>query len=163
MQPSAGASATASSGAIVSGVASHETISTLNSFLRGELSAVGTYRHAVTKLGGSMHARVLADSLASHQKRVDQLRSHILERGGKAAESSGIWGAFAKLYEGSAAMFGEKAAINALESGEDHGIDDFSRDLHQLDEISRRFVENDILPEQARTHEKMSALKKSMG
>jgi hypothetical protein len=142
--------------------ASRESIATLNSFLRGELSAVETYKQALSKLGGSLHASALADGLASHQRRVELLRSHILQCGGKPSESSGIWGAFAKLYEGGAALFGEKAAINALESGEDHGIDDFRRDLHQLDVASRRFVESEILPEQARTHEKISSLKKSM-
>ncbi|MBA2480097.1 MAG: DUF2383 domain-containing protein [Planctomycetes bacterium] len=143
--------------------ASKESLMTLNSFLRGELSAVGTYKQAAAKLASSAHASVLSDGLASHQRRVEALRAHILKMGGKPAESSGVWGAFAKLYEGGAAMFGEKAAIHALESGEDHGIDDFKRDLHQLDEVCRRFVDVEILPEQARTHEKMSALKKSLG
>jgi hypothetical protein len=141
-----------------------ESISTLNSFLRGEMSAVATYKQALDKVGtsGSPRRQVIDECLNSHLKRVELLRQHILRLGGDPSDSSGLWGAFAQLYEAGAKLFGETATINALESGEDHGLHDFKRDLHQLDPESRRFVEAQILPEQERTHRMMSDLKHSL-
>jgi hypothetical protein len=141
---------------------SEKSIAQLNSFLRGELSAIGTYRLAVTRLGDSVHAGALREALSSHERRAEALKSHISSSGGTPSESAGVWGAVAKLYEGGMAMFGEKAAINALESGEDHGIEDFKRGLDDLDPVCLDFMRRDILPEQERTHRLISDLKHSL-
>jgi hypothetical protein len=127
--------------------------------LRGEISAVETYRQAIEKLGTSPHRPTLEDCLRSHEYRVQLLRQEIRRRGGTPAESSGPWGAFAKLVEGGATLFGEKAAILALEEGEDHGRDDYKRDLKDLDPLGTSFVEQNLLSEQLRTHQAMSNLK----
>jgi hypothetical protein len=66
------------------------------------------------------------------------------------------------LVEGGAKVFGEKAAIAALEEGEDHGRDDYQRDVKELDSEARSFVEQNIVPEQVRTHRAMSQLKKQL-
>ena len=132
----------------------------LNSFLRGELSAVETYDQAIEKLAGEPSIlRKLADCRASHQKRVSILREEITRRGGEAADGSGVWGAFAQLVEGGAKLFGKKAAIAALEEGEDHGRDDYKRELDNLSADVRRFVESELLPEQLQTHDVLSGLK----
>jgi hypothetical protein len=141
---------------------SKKSLSQLDSFLRGELSAVGTYQMALSRLAESRHTGALREALASHERRAEALKSHIRSGGGTPAESSGIWGAFAKLYEGGMAMFGEKAAISALESGEDHGIDDFKRGLDDLDPVCLAFMRREILPEQERTHRLISDLKHSL-
>ena len=134
----------------------------LNSFLRGEISAVETYRQAIEKLSGSVHATTLRDCLRSHEDRVAILRQEITRLGGKPAEGSGVWGAFAKLIEGSAKVFGEKPAIAALEEGEDHGRDDYRRDVTSLNASIRDFVQLRLVNEQERTHRAMSALKHSL-
>ncbi len=141
---------------------SSKSLAMLNSFLRGELSAVGTYKQALSRLSSSVHAQKLTDALNSHMRRVEALKQHIRQDGGDPSDSSGVWGAFAKLYEGGAAMFGEKAAINALESGEDHGIDDFKRGLHKLAPMCLEFMQREILPEQERTHRMIADLKHSL-
>jgi hypothetical protein len=143
-------------------VMSRRSLAQLGSFLRGELSAIGTYQMALSRLAESRYTAALREALASHERRAELLKSHILAGGGMPSESSGIWGAFAKLYEGSMAMFGEKPAINALESGEDHGIADFKRGLDELDPICLDFMEREIMPEQERTHRLMSDLKHSL-
>lgn len=68
----------------------------------------------------------------------------VIRRGGEPATSSGPWGTFAKLVEGGAAAFGDKAALRALEEGEDHGRDDYRRDLADLDASARQFVETQV-------------------
>jgi uncharacterized protein (TIGR02284 family) len=138
-----------------------DTVDVLNSFLRGEISAVETYRQAIDKLRDKPDVNTLNDCLRSHEQRVSILKSEIRSRGGDPADSAGTWGAFAKLVEGGATLFGEKAAIAALEEGEDHGRDDYKRDVTKLDPDARQFVQQQLLNEQLRTHQAMSALKKS--
>ncbi len=138
------------------------TVDKLNSFLRGEISAVETYRQALEKLNDKPEAATLSDCMRSHESRVQLLRQEIRRRGGDPAEGSGPWGAFAKLVEGGARVLGEKAAIAALEEGEDHGRDDYQRDVKALDSEARSFVEQNIVPEQVRTHRALSQLKKQL-
>jgi hypothetical protein len=136
-----------------------DTVDKLNSFLRGEIAAVETYRQAIEKLQDKPEVATLSDCMRSHQQRVAILQSEIRRYNGEPAQGSGPWGTFAKLVEGGATAFGEKAAIAALEEGEDHGRDDYRRDLSKLPPEVRTFVETNILPEQLRTHGAMSRLK----
>lgn len=140
----------------------NDTVDTLNSFLRGEISAVETYRQAIEKLRDKPEAGTLGECLRSHEQRVSLLTSEIQGRGGKPAQGSGPWGAFAKLLEGSAKLLGAKAAIAALEEGEDHGRDDYKRDAPKLEPDARAFVQQQLIPEQLRTHQAMSSLKKRL-
>jgi hypothetical protein len=140
----------------------NDTVDTLNSFLRGEISAAETYRQAIEKLSGKPEASTLNDVLRSHEQRISLLTSEIRRRGGEPAQGSGTWGAFAKLVEGGAKLFGVKAAIAALEEGEDHGRDDYKRDINKLDPDARTFIQQQILSEQLRTHQVMSTLKKRL-
>jgi hypothetical protein len=140
----------------------NDTVDALNSFLRGEISAVETYRQALEKLHDQPEASALTEGLRSHEQRVSLLTSEIQRRGGKPAQGSGPWGAFVKLLEGGAKLFGTKAAIAALEEGEDHGRDDYKRDAPKLEPDARAFVQQQLLPEQLRTHQTMSALKKRL-
>ena len=134
----------------------------LNSFLRGEISAVETYKMALDKLDKDSKARTdLEQVKASHQERIDVLTSEIRTQGGEPAEGSGAWGTFAKLFEGGAAAFGEKAAIAALEEGEDHGRNDYQRELDTMGPPTREFVAG-LLGEQLKTHAAISNLKRTM-
>jgi uncharacterized protein (TIGR02284 family) len=138
-------------------------IDQLNSFRRGELAAVETYDQALEKLGREPRvAPVLRDCRDSHQERAAMLRREIEKMGGKAANDSGAWGSFAQMVEGSAKPLGKKAAIAALEEGEDHGRDDYRSDLDELSPDVREFVQNQLLPEQLRTHQALSDLKHAL-
>ncbi len=139
--------------------ATKDDITQLNSFLRGELSAVETYDQAIAKLGDDPAVRGKLDNCrTSHQLRATLLREEIRRRGGEPAEGSGPWGAFAQLVEGGAKLFGKKAALAALEQGEDHGREDYRVELDDLSPELRRFVEGKLLPEQLRTHDALSGL-----
>jgi hypothetical protein len=141
--------------------AKEQEIDQLNSMLRGERAAVESYAQCIEKLATSRFAPQLAPLKASHASRVSKLTSRITQMGGEADTTSGAWGSFAKLVEGGAAMFGERAAVAALEEGEDHG----NKEYAQLDKLSmdtRRFVETEIVPEQRRTHDALASIKRSM-
>jgi demethoxyubiquinone hydroxylase (CLK1/Coq7/Cat5 family) len=142
--------------------AMNQTVDHLNSFLRGELAAVETYRLALNKLDRSPHRALLEHCERSHSARARLLEEEVRARGGEPSDGSGPWGTFAKLIEGSASLLGEKAAISALEEGEDHGRDDYRRDLKDLEPSARHRIESDVIPEQNRTHQAISSLKKSM-
>lgn len=135
-------------------------IDQLNSYLKGERSAVETYDQAIEKLDDHGIRMQLQQLRESHQQRVQKLVQRISMMGGEPADDSGVWGAFAKLVEGGAKIFGQDAAIATLEEGEDHGKKDYSRDLDELTPQTRRFVQSELVPEQQRTHDALSALKK---
>lgn len=139
-----------------------QTVDVLNSFLRGEISAVETYRQAIEKVEQPNVKVQLQDCMQSHAQRVTILSDQIRTLGGAPSTSSGIWGTFAKVIEGGAKTFGERAAVAALEEGEDHGRNDYKRDISKLDTSARQLVESRIVPEQLRTHDKMSSLKKAL-
>lgn len=129
----------------------------LNGLLRGECSARDTYQIAIDKLGSDAPGQ-LFDCLNSHRLRCELLSERILELRGEPVESGGVWGAFAHLFASGAAMFGRKAIYTALEEGEAHGLAQYRGLLDQLDTASQRLVEQDLLPEQHRTHNVMNAL-----
>jgi hypothetical protein len=143
-------------------MATKSSVDKLNEFLRGEMSAVETYQMALGKLEGTSAARdELIVNLKSHQDRVIALQDAIVALGGTPAESSGPWGAFAKLVEGAAKVLGEKAAIDALEEGEDHGLKDYRKDMDKLDPRGRQIV-GGMIAMQQQTHDRLSALKRRM-
>jgi hypothetical protein len=138
-----------------------DDIAQLNSFLRGEISAVETYRMAIEKLDTSSLARSeLETCQSSHQRRVDLLRSAILSGGGDPSDSSGHWGVLNKVIEGGAGVLGDTAAIAALEAGEDHGLADYRADADKVHGPAHELVMTKLLPLQEQTHRTLSDLKK---
>lgn len=135
----------------------------LNEFLRGELSAVETYQMAVEKMDAniSLHNDLLAN-LKSHQDRVTMLRDSVIASGEKPSESSGPWGTLAKVVQGAAKLLGNKAAVAALEEGEDRGLQNYKEDLGELDPEWRDMVLEQLLPRQKETHARLSAIKHSV-
>lgn len=142
--------------------AREQSVDVLNSFLRGEISAVETYRRAIEKIERPQIRTQLQDCMQSHAQRVTLLSEQIRTLGGTPAEGSGVWGTFAKAVEGGAKTLGDKAAVAALEEGEDHGRNDYKRDLEKLDVATRQVVQTRVMPEQLKTHDAMSALKKTL-
>ena len=139
-----------------------KNVEQLNSFLRGEISAVETYRQALEALRSSTYGAKIAECKQSHEQRVAILTEEIRKLGGTPAQSSGAWGSFVKLIEGGAKALGEKPAIAALEEGEDHGNADYKRDVPKLDPGVRSVIEQRVMPLQLRSHAEMSALKKQL-
>lgn len=135
----------------------------LNALLRGERSAVETYRIARDKFRVLGWQGEINQNLSSHEERVALLTSRILALGGAPARSSGAWGALAKVVEGGAAVFGDHAAIAVLEEGEDKGMRNYKAALRDidLDEATVAFT-SELFEKQQRTHRTMSDLKHAM-
>lgn len=139
-----------------------DDVKALNSFLRGEISAVETYEQALKSVDNGTAKGILKTNHASHVNRVAMLRDEIHKLGGEAEDGSGAWGTFAKAVEGGAKIFGDSPAVAALEEGEDHGLADYRRDLDKLSPTVKSFVSTQILPKQQETHDSLSRLKEIM-
>lgn len=105
--------------------------SALNSLLRGEMSAIETYRQAIEKMDNEPGSDILHMLRVEHRDAADALWHHIENHGGKPSEDSGPWGSFAKAVEGTAKLFGNAAALKALKEGEEHGLKDYEEALKE--------------------------------
>jgi len=139
-----------------------DVVGKLNSFLRGEISAVETYRQALDKITDPTIRSQLESCEQDHARRIDLLRARITSLGGTPDQKSGAWGVWAKLVQAGGDLLGEKTALRALEEGEDRGLNDYRRDLDELDIETRGWVESNLLPNAERTHGALSALKRTV-
>ncbi len=134
------------------------TVEQINGLLRGELSALETYRQALEKVEDRTAKNVLKECHMCHSKRVDSIVEKIVALGGKPVEDSGVWGSFAKLMEGGAAAFGDKSAIAMLEEGEDKGLRDYKKLLEETNPHVRELASS-LVSAQEGTHGKMRNVK----
>jgi bacterioferritin (cytochrome b1) len=101
----------------------------LNKCLRGELSAMETYRQALDKAREDDHysgeVQQLSRILEDHRSAASKLRTVIAQMGGTPSDDSGAWGAWSKAVMGTAKLFGDTAALKALKEGEESGLKDY--------------------------------------
>lgn len=108
-------------------------VTALNSLLRGEMSAIETYRQALEKAETEPGSQELHRFQKDHRDASAQLWQHIEQHGGKPSEGSGAWGSWAKAVEGTAKLFGNAAALKVLKEGEEHGLKDYQSALENKD------------------------------
>jgi hypothetical protein len=123
-------------------------IDILNALLRGELSAVATYRQAERKYPGHLQRAELRRLGEEHRRAAGALQEQVRREGGRPSETAGAWGAFAALVEGAAKLFGGKSALRALREGEEQGIDDYESalDTPHLPPECRALIAGALLP-----------------
>lgn len=128
-------------------------VDTLNSLLRGEISATETYQQALTKVQDQPEVAQLRQLHSDHREAANQIRQHVHDLGGKPDQDSGAWGVFAKTVEGAAKIFGETSALKALKEGEEHGISSYESALagQDLPAAARTLISGKLLP-QCKTH-----------
>ena|SRR5688500_13786898 len=127
--------------------------------LRGEIAAVETYELALKHIDHVDIHRALQEILVSHARRTDLLRDQMSRAGAAIPAGSGVWGAFAKAVQAGADLLSMRAAIAALEAGEDRGMAHYTSGLDDCDAETRSFIATSLLPEQQRTHELCRTLK----
>ncbi len=134
------------------------SIDALNSLLQGEIAAEETYREASAEVDDERAANI-HDNWDCHANRIPVLTRRITELGGTPSSSPGMWSSFERLMERGADMFSKDDVILALESGEDHGLENYRAALNELDPLSQTLVRKDLLPAQERTHKVMHEMK----
>lgn len=129
------------------------TTDTLNKLLRGEISATETYQQAIARLENDSSVSELKRIHVEHRETANEIRKHVHHHGDQPDKSSGAWGAFAKMVEGTAAAFGKTAALKALKEGEEAGLSDYESALKdkQLPADCQALISSKFLP-QTREH-----------
>ena len=140
-------------------VTEEATVGKLQECLRVELSAVETYELALKSVTHVGLHHTLQEILASHGRRTEQLRDRIGRLGAEPAKSSGVWGAFAKVFQAGADLLGDRTAIAALEEGEDRSLNLYTANLDDCDAVTRMLIDKEVLPAARRTHELCRTLK----
>jgi hypothetical protein len=121
---------------------------TLNSLLRGELAATETYQQALNVLGHAPGALDLRRIHNEHRDAANTLRRQIRQAGGEPDRSSGAWGTWAALVEGTALALGPHTAAQTLKQGEEHGVGDYERALQNehLPPECKTLIHDQLLP-----------------
>ncbi|MBP7860618.1 DUF2383 domain-containing protein [bacterium] len=130
----------------------------LNDLLRGEMSAYETYGKALESVKECSCTTQLETAMACHKKRSQVIAAKVKAMGAEPSETSGGWGTFSNSMEAEAGIFGEKAAINMLEEGEDYGLKQY-KELWKDSNSTVSKVIQDFLPKQQETHRVMKDLK----
>lgn len=126
-----------------------EAVKNMSALVRGELAAVETYRQALDKISRPEVAGPELRAIESdHEEALTVLQEHMTEMNAVAPVDSGAWGEWAKAVEGTAAAFGDKAAIKALKEGEEHGVNSYEKALRdrELDDEIRQIIRSQLLP-----------------
>jgi uncharacterized protein (TIGR02284 family) len=129
-----------------------ESISTLNSLLRGEMAALQTYGQVFEKLKDDNAPGVaeLRKLRQDHRDAAEALQRFVKLQGDEPSHDSGPWGAFAKTVTGTAKVFGNTAALKALKEGEEHGVKEYQEALddQSLPAEARALIRDTLLPRQ---------------
>lgn len=121
---------------------------TLNSLLRGELSAVETYDQAMQKFEDQHILADLRKIREQHAHGAGLLREQVKKSGVEPSEGSGPWGSFAAAVTGEAKVVGPATALCALRQGEEHGINEYEDALknEKVNPECQDFIRTDLLP-----------------
>ena len=121
----------------------------LSALVKGELAAIETYKQALEKVAGKANVGTeLRRIEAEHEEALSVLQEHMTDVNAEIPTDSGLWGEWSKAVEGTAKLFGEKAAIKALKEGEEHGVHDYENALRNqdLDAEIRQIISSRLLP-----------------
>ena len=139
----------------------YNDVTALNSFLRGELTAVKTYEQCIAHVADAHTVFQLRMLQASHNHRAKALRKRIQALGGEPSADAGVWGGIKQTIQAGAGLFGPGIALTVLEQGEEHGLADYERSVGRLSPLQRAFVETEVLPEQRRSTEILAGIEQS--
>lgn len=125
-------------------------VSVLNELLKGELSAVETYRQALDKMSTDANAPELKKYWAEHKDAVAKLQEGVTKAGGQPVVSSGAWGTWAEAVTGAAKAMGDTTALKALKQGEEHGAKEYQELLENKNASAevKDLVRSTLLPQQ---------------
>lgn len=135
---------------------SEGSVKQLNSLLRGEISAVETYRAALESASDDVsdtdEVAVLRDIQEDHGRAAQALRQCVRQLGGEPADDSGAWGTWASAVQSTANMLGSTAGLKSLKEGEEHGLKDYQEAVRSgnLDPMAARLIAEELIPAQTR-------------
>lgn len=124
-------------------------ISTCNSLLRGERSAVETYDQSIEKhQGNPTLAIALTEIRNEHSEAVSILEQNVRSMGGDPDTTSGAWGVLTGTLQGAANLIGSTPALEGLQQGEQFGINGYEAALKDENVMPdcKELIETKLLP-----------------
>ena len=128
------------------------TPETLKHLLRGEISAAQSYERALEKVNGCPEGARRRQIFADHSQAVGLLRDMLIRYPGEMPTTSGAWGSFADAVQATANVLGDTAALRVLKEGEEHGIREYQRVLHDPNVAEDAKAMSRSLLERCRSH-----------
>lgn len=101
----------------------------IDELIRGEISAVESFDAVINKVKDASELTQLSEIRQDHVRAVETLKKFAGPDVEGKTDSSGPWGTFTTAFAGGASFFGDKAAINALKVGEQHGLNEYKEAL----------------------------------
>ena len=125
---------------------------TVQELLRGEKSAIESIDVVLQKIKDNNERDQLSSIRQDHVNAVSTLTRYATNEEYKEGKDSGPWGAFTKAFAGGASFFGDKAALQALKVGEQHGLNEYKELIadNALDKDLKMRVVNELIPQQER-------------
>ena len=126
----------------------------MDDLIRGEMAAVKTYDTVLADMKAGPEKTRLEAIRKDHQTAVDRLSQYVAGKPDllEDTQSAGAWGGFATTWTKGAKLFGNEAALKALQTGEEHGIREYKEALNDksIDKNLKAQIKSDMLPRQER-------------
>lgn len=128
--------------------APNETATSLNRLLRHELAAIEAYERASGLIDGITLRTGLRGVQEGHRQRSDVLHALLIARHAQPATGPGVWGVVVWVAENTAGLLGTRMVLATLHELEQRGVNDYRRELPQVDGLTRSKIETDLFPGQ---------------
>jgi len=130
------------------------SVDTLVSFFQEELAAVQIYEQVLSRIEHARARDKLRELGRDHERRAQLLRDRLELLGRPPPDTQGRGTGFSKLANlgSSDRSISTQSVVQSLAEGEEYELQDYVNKLDRLDEESRRFVEDELLAAQRRTH-----------
>ncbi len=138
------------------------TVELLKDFCKEELAAAQTYEKALSLPILQRHVDVLRRCYASHHNRVAELGKRIVDAGGEAPTSPGVWGALLPTLATAAAAVSQSLAVSLLEEAEQRAVRRYRDHEAGLDPPERAFIAERIIPAEEASCAAMGELKRTL-
>lgn len=124
------------------------TVSTCNLHLRGEISAIDAYTHAIEIFSESACTQVMGTIRSVHHRNADALRKWVLVAGAKPSSQSGLWSAWIRKAESATTWFGETSTLKRLQREEERDWKAYQRTLKVQDVSARTklLIQDELIP-----------------
>ncbi len=124
----------------------------VDELIRGELSAIQSIDAVLKNISDRNEQQRLNLIRQDHQKAVSILNRYAGSdvKADANTTTSGPWGAFTSAFAGGASFFGDKAALTALQVGEQHGINEYKEALDS-DAVNlelKEAIRSELIPQQ---------------
>lgn len=124
----------------------------VDELIRGEISAVESFDTVINKIKDAGELTKLSELRQDHQRAVENLKKFAGGNWEGKTDSSGPWGTFTTAFAGGASLFGDKAAVNALKIGEQHGLNEYKEALNDegIRPEVKELIRSELIPNQER-------------